>query len=517
MNEDEAHAVFAEAMAASGFTVDSSPQPQGKQRNRNSPSTPRRRWANAEEEWQRAAQNKNDDDDDDDDDTYEDDDDDDSLFDDLKSVDSKRTTGSRSRAFLVDKEDGEDSSDDEDQVSALTIKLGKGKKSPNLGSVRRYTPSASRHSDSESTVATSNTRQSSVRTERAVVLSSVDHASMKGRNVRMLSKANTSASYESEDDDDEEDDDEKEELIVVTEFSQQQQQQQYMQNDSGTGIRTPVSHSRGLSKTPSPSNFITPQGQLKQTNSVSSTSKVKKVILPTTQSNRSNAVDTNSLSISDDNWANFDEGFFDPNTDQILKTPSPQPKNIQTNLHDSQKSNGNSKTSIEEQDNSKANEIKVEVEISEKVSRNIGRSQRGGGKVASGSTYDSDYSDDVSASSMGSEKTVPDHAKEAGCQLTGVPEHSDIQCNTDANAVGWMLSAMGLGDNSTSNNTVSDEIKVVQEYDSKGAVVHQLSSLTAETEDSLQAWLGYATDLLFPPLGQCGGVQNASGQTEVNI
>ena len=508
MDDAEAHAVFAAAMAASGFAVDSpvrqrqrnEPQQQQQQ---SGPATPRRRWAAAEEEWRRASQSQEDHNDEQESD-YDKEEDDDSLFDDLKSIgsESKQTTTSRqSRPFLVEKEAGvmDSSDDDEDQV--LPLKMIVNRNSPALSAGIRSQSSSVKHrgnharnSDSESTVATSNTRQSSVRTERAVVMS---QAASISSSVNQHPLANNRYRQENDTDEDIEE--------VSGQFGNQPSKTQ-----SSPSFRTPVNK---LSPA-KPTHFE----RATQSPAMGSSSKVKKVISTpedSIQDFRNEMIAQKSSDNDEDNWANFDEGFSNKIALETKQTPSQRAMPLSNLSYESQTSTGTSKSIGNVRSGQNTDSRDIEDKESQEISTGMSRVRSE--VVASGTTYESDYSDEVSMSSMEPNKSPS--KKVSFTTHTEIPENSDVNCNTD---VGWMLSAMGLGDTSNNHGTDQKGEENIQGCKSKDPVNEASSSLqpvpteTADTGDSLQAWLGYAADFLFPPLSQCGNTIETSN-TEVNI
>jgi len=592
MDEDEAHAIFAEAMAASGFAIDSKPKTKSmtkkssssSQRRRSRPTSPaarkteipspNRRWAEAEKEWKLATQEGLDGDDSDDDD----DDDDDSLFDDLKSVGSKKSVGSRSsRQFLVEKEDGVTSDDEEEDMDTIhanhirtpqqqvnmmrppipAVSPGSAEKRIMYNSALEKSGNhvmylSSKHSDSESTVATSNTKNIIVPQKKRV-----NRGATSAVNKGAMDKAGTSGASPS----------------PPVSFSPQNQTPSLSkpQRQNGASSSPPVSftqhsqtpsntkqksHKENVLKTPpamhasssrneyvSSSSFRSPQPMQQRsligTSASSSRVKISSVSPQVaTSTPLSTASDNAQKNSSDENWANFDHAF-DSNDNssnasesdsddkagiasrakQVVAPQSKSPLSVPQEISKATTPTLMLDTSTESQSN---DNIRIENDEGKEPE------ERGSEQIidrkSSSQQYESEEYDDYSLaetiSTFGTD--APNfHANSCVTSLNPIPENDEQMCNANANPLTWMMNYVGLteSDAEVAKKSKSSQ-ESIQGFNPQGPADQTFSSLqptingNAESDDSFQAWLGYAADLLFPPITSCNG-SGMPGQTEV--
>ena len=492
MDEQEANAVFAAAMAASGFTVDlNAVSPVSKNNTRNDfddSDVSQEKWETAEEEWRKASMEQ-------------DEDEEDSLFDDLKSIASRgskqSTSTTATRQFLVEKDSAIDSSDDDEEneeivmttraVAAMNMKADVYRSDkPKRSKKKLGGKSGNKNYDSESTVATSNRRpQASILTDSAIQV--------------MIS-------------DDEDEIDEQVYNHIKSDVNEKINDLPKKQTN-----RSPLPSS-SLLKNPLPSDHRTPQSrsnnaksdELIYKDSHTKSSGVKKTISP----QHSLAVESKDSfeeimkDKDNDDWANFEEAFSKESHSSKKLTSSP--------------SEASSDDATEEQTSS--NPTKVSFAVKEENTAVLNNPS---------SSYETDYSDNTSlaetVSTLGTDRSYVRYQN--SCKLPGISESQEV-CNVNENPVGWVFSAMGLvGSSSTDvnqtkninanneNSKQSTESEPTQGFNPSGPSDQTFTSLkpvsnpAVEQDDSLQAWLGYAADFLFPPaVTSC---QNDQAQTEV--
>jgi len=588
MDEDEAHAIFAEAMAASGFAIDSKPKTKSmtkkssssSQRRRSRPSSPaaqkteipspNRRWAEAEKEWKLATQEGLDDDD------LDDDEDDDSLFDDLKSVGSKKSVGSRSsRQFLVEKEDGVTSDDEEEDMDTIhanhirapqqqanmvrppipAVSPGSAEKRIMYNSALEKSGnhimySSSKHSDSESTVATSNMKNIIVPQKKRV-----NRGATSAVNMVVMDKTGTSGASSS----------------PPLSFNPQNQTPSLSKQQRQNGVsssppvsfkqqtQTPsnskqISHKENDFKTPpamhatssrdeyiSSSTFRSPQ-PLQQRSLIeasSSSSRVKissvspQVATSTPLSTAGNNAQKNS---SDGNWADFDHAFdsndnsnnasesdSDDKAGTSSRAKAPQakaPLSVPQEISKATTPTLLRGASTESQSN---DNIFIEDDDKGKEPGQCGSEQIIDRKSSSQQYESEDYDDYSLAETISTFGTDAPNSHGNGCivSLNPISENDEQMCNANANPLTWMMNYVGLteSDAEVAKQSKSSQ-KSVQGFNPNGPSDRTCSSLqptiqgNTESDDSFQAWLGYAADLLFPPITSCNG-SGMPGQTEV--
>ena len=593
VDEEEAHAVFAAAMAASGMnfgateaaaaTDDATPvRRNNAQQKVKAAHTPEEQWRSAEEDWQMASggsrkstkmhvnsrspalssgggnsrgvmsvspqrspavvanaptpidsivneQHMENDDDDDDND---------SLFDDLGSLGDrsvKSAASGVSRPFLVQRADP-DSSDDEEAVLRKQPPLVP-KSNPNRPRYpgrKKSSASSVRHSDSESTVAISNTRQRGKPPfERQVVAMMVPEKQVQSPPVSSNNNNNL-----------------------------------FQPIASSSPVPVATSARKAVQK-PSPQ-------KVSAESAVSPSSRVRMVQeAPPPQASSSPAVDNS--------WANFDSAFQEDAKVEAgaSATPSKQSpsssggkkaqeyESLGVAEMTSSQSHGNS---TDEQEKiltemlAKQNISRGEISSDPSLPISQSKSSQFHSESTNGHDEDEDEDDETisvaesmsvySVSTLGTERTDFSYApRNSGCtgaarKLSAVPEDNALQCNNKDNPVEWMWSYVEGGinamnaafvdattetkdgastvdgsDNGASratSATVGAEEERVQGYNPDGPTDQTFSSLqpistaSDDPDNSFQAWIGYAADLLFPPIANCSNENNFSeGQMEV--